>query len=91
MNESMVSDSHENKHEPLDYPEISTGTIADLAYLQSDWKYSQYGTRCYYEPISPFEMPLELQERQVEVGRAEIRYTNLKNELQKIKSKYSNS
>jgi hypothetical protein len=85
---------------PIDYPGISAGTLADLIHLQSEWRNSQlqsaldgkdledeFHKSCYYEPIQPFEIPSTLKDRQVELGRVEVRYRTLMDELNKISSK----
>ena len=95
MNQYSTSDYYIPDTIPFDYPMIATGTIVDLIHLQSDWRANQFNSlddrtkhdfhkNCYYEPIQPFEIPLEIKDHPVELGRVEIRYMTLMNELQKM-------
>jgi len=73
-------------HLQLDWRASQYQTVVQQTHDVKAYK-DDYHKSCYYEPIQPFEMPLSLKDRQVEMGRVAVRYRTLMDELQKITSR----
>jgi len=77
----------------LEFSELSSGTVADLARVQTEYRMEQLGQtveeddvkkQWYYEPIKAFELPIVSKTPHIEPGRVEIRLVSLMDALGKI-------
>lgn len=83
--------SNSNNHR-LELSEMTSGTIADLAKVQSEYRMEQSQDdedddkqkRWYYEPLKPFELPIISKTPHIEPGRVEIRLMSLMDALGKL-------
>jgi len=93
----IKNNSSKNNHTTLELSEMTCGTIADLAKVQSEYRMEQSQDRgdqeeeeankqkrWYYEPLKPFELPVVSKTPHIEPGRVEIRLMSLMDALNKL-------
>lgn len=90
----------ETNADNIEFPELSSGVIADLAHVQSNYREEQeveqqsnlnskHGDngnekKWYYESLKPMDLPIASKAPPIESGRVDIRIMSLMDELKRI-------